>query len=147
MGTLPLNVEAILNEIDTANDEWPGLSSAARIGHVHLRVSAIEDSVSFYTQVLGFDLVTRYGPSAGFVSAGGYHHHIGFNTWESGGAHPPPVESPGLNWLTVDLSNQAALDDLLLGLSRRGIVIAESPNGHMVRDPSGNDVVLRVSPS
>jgi len=102
MDTLPLNVESILDEIDTNHGPWSGIAPSTRIGHVHLRVSRIDDSIDFYTHALGFDLITRYGPSAGFVSTGGYHHHIGFNTWHSAGATPPPENSVGLNWLTFE---------------------------------------------
>lgn len=117
------------------------------IGHVHLKVADLERALAFYCGVLGFELTQRYGDGAAFVSAGGYHHHIGFNTWESAGTPPPREDSLGLNWLTVDFPKQAALNDLLKNVSRQGIVVAESPNDHLVRDPSGNNVVLRVSPS
>jgi catechol 2,3-dioxygenase len=66
------------------------------IGHVHLKVSDLERSVKFYTEVLGFELSARYGPGAAFLSAGGYHHHLGLNTWESAGGEPPPPGSTGL---------------------------------------------------
>ncbi len=144
MGTLPLNVDTILDEIDKNHSIWPGLSPATRLGHVHLRVSNIDDSVTFYTQALGFDLITLYGPSAGFVSAGGYHHHIGFNTWESTAAPPPHKDSPGLKWFTVDLPDQAALEELIARISRMGIEVTKSLNGFVVHDPSGNQAVIRV---
>lgn len=69
---------------------------ATRIGHVHLKVADIERSLDFYCRMLGFELITRYGPQAAFISAGGYHHHIGLNTWYSLGSGPAPVETAGL---------------------------------------------------
>ena len=73
----------------------------ARIGHVHLKVADIERALGFYVGVLGFDLVTTYGDQAAFISAGGYHHHIGLNTWESLGASPPPPGATGLYHLAI----------------------------------------------
>lgn len=77
------------------------IPSATRIGHVHLKVSDLERSLRFYCDLLGFDLITRYGKQAAFVSAGGYHHHIGLNTWHSEGAPPAPVHSAGLYHVAI----------------------------------------------
>src|SRR5262245_27533454 len=72
------------------------IPAGTRIGHVHLKVADIERALAFYCGVLGFDLTARYGPQAAFISAGGYHHHIGLNTWESAGGSPPPPGTTGL---------------------------------------------------
>ena len=72
------------------------IPAGTRIGHVHLKVSNIETSLAFYCNVLGFELTTRYGAQAAFISAGGYHHHIGLNTWESEGGSPPAPGTTGL---------------------------------------------------
>src|SRR4051794_24564612 len=80
-----------------------------RIGHVHLKVSDLERSVAFYTQVLGFEVTTRYGRQAAFLSAGGYHHHIGLNTWESLGGTPPPTGTTGLFHFAILYPSRAAL--------------------------------------
>ena len=77
-------------------DKHYKVPAATSIGHVHLKVSDIKRSLSFFCDLLGFELVTTYGPDAAFVSAGGYHHHIGLNTWESRGGSPPPRGSTGL---------------------------------------------------
>ncbi len=77
-------------------DELYTVPPQTRIGHVHLKVSDLERSLAFYCGLLGFELTTRYGRQAAFISAGGYHHHIGLNTWHSEGAPPAPVRSPGL---------------------------------------------------
>ncbi|MBI3193635.1 MAG: VOC family protein [Ignavibacteriae bacterium] len=79
------------------------------IGHVHLKVSDLERSVKFYTEVLGFEVSARMGTSAAFLSAGGYHHHIGLNTWESYGGSPPPVGTTGLYHVAILLPNRKEL--------------------------------------
>src|SRR6476659_10816617 len=89
------------------------ISSGVDIGHVHLKVADLERSLAFYCGVLGFELTMRYGPSAAFVSAGGYHHHIGLNTWESAGGSPPPKGSTGLYHVAVRYPTRAELADAL----------------------------------
>src|SRR5213594_462554 len=84
-----------------------------RIGHVHLKVADLERSLAFYRGVLGFELIQRMGSSAAFVSAGGYHHHIGLNTWDSEGGSPPPPNSTGLYHLAILYPIRAALGDAL----------------------------------
>src|SRR6478735_2111614 len=93
----------------TANPIDPG----TRIGHVHLKVADLDRALAFYTGVLGFELTQRYGKQAAFVSAGGYHHHIGLNTWESEGGDPPPPGTTGLYHLAVLYPTRAALADAL----------------------------------
>jgi catechol 2,3-dioxygenase len=86
----------------------PPIDAGTSIGHVHLKVSDLERSIAFYTEVLGFELTTRMGRSAAFLSAGGYHHHIALNTWESAGGPPPPPGSSGLYHLAILLPNRKA---------------------------------------
>lgn len=118
-----------------------------RIGHVHLRVADLERSLAFYCGVLGFQLTQRYGPGAAFVAAGGYHHHIGLNTWESLGAQPPPPGHTGLYHLAVLYPERAALGDALRRLVEAGIAL-DGASDHGVsqalylRDPDGNGVEL-----
>jgi catechol 2,3-dioxygenase len=85
------------------------IDPGVRIGHVHLKVADLERALAFYCGVLGFDLTQRYGRQAAFVSAGGYHHHIGFNTWESEGGSPPPPGSTGLYHVAILYPDRAAL--------------------------------------
>lgn len=119
------------------------------IGHVHLKVSDLERSVKFYTEVLGFQVTHRLGTSAAFLSAGGYHHHIGLNTWESAGAGPPPVRSTGLYHAAILLPDRKALGKLLRRLSGSGWPI-DGASDHGVseaiylRDPDGNGLELYV---
>lgn len=118
-----------------------------KIGHVHLKVADIERSLDFYCGVLGFEEVQRYGDSAAFISAGGYHHHIALNTWESLGGPPPPPGTTGLYHLAVLYPSRAALADALRRLLDAGIGL-EGASDHGVseslylRDPDGNGVEL-----
>lgn len=117
------------------------------IGHVHLKVSDIERSLKFYCDVLGFELTQRYGSQAAFVSAGGYHHHIGLNTWESKGGNPPPLGATGLYHFAIRYPTRAALADAFRRL-RGANTNLEGASDHGVsealylRDPDGNGVEL-----
>jgi catechol 2,3-dioxygenase len=123
------------------------ISPGARIGHVHLKVADIERALGFYCGVLGFELMQRFEPGAAFVSAGGYHHHIGLNTWESLGGSPPPAGSTGLYHLAILYPSRAELADALRRLTRAGIPL-DGASDHGVsealylRDPDGNGVEL-----
>jgi catechol 2,3-dioxygenase len=117
------------------------------IGHVHLKVADLARALQFYCDVLGFELTQRYGTQAAFVSAGGYHHHIGLNTWESIGGSPPPASSTGLYHLAILYPTRAALADGLRRLMAAGIPL-EGASDHGVsealylRDPDGNGIEL-----
>lgn len=117
------------------------------IGHVHLKVADIERSLAFYCGVLGFELTQRYGPQAAFVAAGGYHHHIGLNTWHSAGAPPPPRNTTGLYHVAIRYPTRAALADALHRLGQAGIHL-DGASDHGVsealylRDPDQNGVEL-----
>ncbi len=117
------------------------------IGHVHLKVADIERSLGFWCGVLGFELQQRYGEQAAFVSAGGYHHHIGLNTWESLGGSPPPPGHTGLYHVAVRYPDRATLADALRRLAAAGIQL-DGASDHGVsealylRDPDGNGVEL-----
>jgi catechol 2,3-dioxygenase len=117
------------------------------IGHVHLKVADIERALSFYCDVLGFELQQRLGDQAAFVSAGGYHHHIGLNTWESAGAPPPPRHSTGLYHLAIRYPDRRALADALrrvldAGLSLDGASDHGVSEALYLRDPDGNGLEL-----
>ncbi len=125
----------------------PPIDPAVRIGHVHLKVADLERALGFYRGVLGFELTQRFGSSAAFLSAGGYHHHIGLNTWESLGAPPPPPRSTGLYHVAILYPTRAALGDALRRVLDAGIEL-EGAADHGVseaiylRDPDGNGVEL-----
>jgi catechol 2,3-dioxygenase len=118
-----------------------------RIGHVHLKVADLERALQFYTGVLGFTVTQRYGRDAAFVSAGGYHHHIGLNTWESRGGSPPPPGATGLYHTAILYPTRAALADALRRVSAAGISL-DGASDHGVslalylRDPDQNGVEL-----
>ena len=117
------------------------------MGHVHLKVADLERALGFYRDVLGFELTQRFGSSAAFLSAGGYHHHIGLNTWESEGGRPPAAGTTGLYHLAILYPTRAELGDALRRLQKAGIPL-EGASDHGVsealylRDPDGNGVEL-----
>ena len=118
-----------------------------RIGHVHLKVADLDRALAFYHGVLGFAVTQRLGNQAAFLSAGGYHHHIGLNTWESAGGPPPPRGTTGLYHLAILYPTRAALADALLRLDRAGIPLDGAADHGVsealyLRDPDGNGVEL-----
>lgn len=123
------------------------LPAATRIGHVHLKVAHLQRALDFYCGVLGFTLTQTYGHQAAFVAAGGYHHHIGLNTWESSGGLPPPAGTTGLYHLAILYPDRAALADALRRLMAAAWPL-EGASDHGVsealylRDPDGNGVEL-----
>lgn len=125
----------------------PPLSTAVRIGHVHLKVADLERALGFYCGVLGFEITQRFGTQAAFISAGGYHHHIGLNTWESLGGSPPPSGSTGLYHTAILYPDRAALADALRRVLDAGITL-DGASDHGVsealylRDPDQNGVEL-----
>ena len=125
----------------------PAVAAGTRIGHVHLKVADLDRALGFYCGVLGFELMQRYGPSAAFISAGGYHHHIGLNTWESQGGSPPPPGSTGLFHTAILYPTRAALADALRRLVKAKIPL-DGASDHGVsealylRDPDQNGVEL-----
>jgi catechol 2,3-dioxygenase len=123
------------------------IASGTRIGHVHLKVADLQRALDFYCGVLGFELTQRYGTQAAFISAGGYHHHIGLNTWESLGGRPPPRGSTGLYHTAILYPTRADLADALRRLQGAGIAL-DGASDHGVsealylRDPDENGVEL-----
>jgi catechol 2,3-dioxygenase len=121
--------------------------AGTRIGHVHLKVSDLDRALGFYCGVLGFEVMQRYGDQAAFISAGGYHHHIGLNTWESKGGHPPAPGTTGLFHTAILYPTRAALADALHRVREAGIQI-DGASDHGVsealylRDPDQNGVEL-----
>lgn len=119
------------------------------IGHVHLKVADLDRALDFYSGVLGFELVDRMGPGAAFISAGGYHHHIGLNTWESKGGSPPPPGSTGLYHVAIRYPTRKALADALRRLDAAGIRLDGAADHGVsealyLHDPDGNGLELYV---
>ena len=143
MVTDPLDVESLLSELKNgSNSKLSTMHPEFVLGHIHLKVSDINQVQDFYYHVLGFELVQRYGSSACFVSAGGYHHHIGMNTWESAGAPPPPEGSTGLRYFSVRVPDSQELARVLANLRAAGLPAQKQRPGFLVRDPSQNGVFL-----
>lgn len=146
MTTLPLNVQSLLGELDDPEQEpFDGLPAGTVVGHVHLRVARIEPVVGFYRDVLGFGLMAQLGPQAAFLAAGGYHHHLGANIWESAGAPAPDPGMAALRHATLVLPDEAERDRVLARVEEAEIGIEWSDAGPIVRDPSGNAMLLTVA--
>jgi catechol 2,3-dioxygenase len=145
MATDPLDLDGIVAELDRDDRPWGGLAPGTTIGHMHLHVADLSAAQAFYCDLLGFDLVLRYGHSALFVSAGGYHHHIGLNTWAGVGAPPPPPGSAGLRHFVVRLPDTQALDTVLTRVRAADVAVEETEEGVLLRDPSQNRVLLASS--
>jgi catechol 2,3-dioxygenase len=125
----------------------PAIDQRVRIGHVHLKVADLERALGFYRDVLGFEVMQRIGDSAAFLSAGGYHHHIGLNTWESLDGAPPPRGSTGLYHTAILYPDRGALGDALRRLQAAGIALDGAADHGVsealyLRDPDQNGVEL-----
>ncbi len=145
MTTLPLDVDDLLAELDDpASAAFEGLPAGTRMGHVHLKVAAIPETVAFYRDILGFALMATLGRQAAFLGAGGYHHHIGANTWQSAGASPPPAGTAAMRHATVMLPDEATRDAVIERLERSGAAPDGQSPEPVVLDPSGNALVLAV---
>ena len=143
MVTDPLDVRDLLAQAGDASAPWT-MPAGTAMGHVHLHVASIPQAQAFYCDLLGFDLIQRYGPSALFVSAGGYHHHIGLNTWAGVGASPAPAGSAGLRYFTVVVPDEASLALLVGRLQQAGIAVTPQEGGWQLQDPSGNGIRLET---
>jgi catechol 2,3-dioxygenase len=145
MSTLPLDLDSLLSEL-SGMSELPSRAPAdTRMGHVHLQVSDLQAAEEFYSGLLGFEVTVRGYPGALFVSAGGYHHHLGLNTWNSRGASPRAPGSVGLERFEIVLPDRAELETLVEQARGRGAEIEPDPDGWLTRDPSGNQVLLRTA--
>lgn len=143
----PLDVEGLLAEAERPArlEEAPPLAAGTIVGHVHLRVADLAKAEEFYVGTLGFEVTSRYDRTALFVSAGGYHHHVGLNTWQSLGAPPPPPDAAGLRHFEVVFPGAGARDQVVARLTRAGIAMEECDTGLLARDPSGNGVLLGLA--
>jgi catechol 2,3-dioxygenase len=150
MTTLPLDTSSLFGELPDPTGELPGtggeqfelLPAGTVMGHIHLCVADIPNTVAFYRDVLGFALMASLGGQAAFLSAGGYHHHLGANTWESARAGQPPEGAAALRGATVVLPNEAERDLLVAQVANAGYELRCLDGGTLVQDPSGNPIVL-----
>ncbi len=140
----PVDLKSLLKELERDRSAWNGLDTETIIGHVHLHVSDLERSEHFYAELLGFDVTMKSDAFAGlFVSAGGYHHHIGLNVWHGVGAPPPLPDATGLKYFTIDVPNDEALNRAVARLEAGGFKSVANEEGRLFADPSGIGVMLR----
>jgi catechol 2,3-dioxygenase len=147
MGVDPLDLGNLLGELTSqpAGTTDMRLPAGTVMGHVHLQVSRLDEAERFYVGVLGLDITARYTRQALFVSSGGYHHHLGLNTWLGVGAPAPPAGAIGLRHYEITLSNEAARDAVLERIRAAGAGIEDHAGDPLVRDPSANALVLRIA--
>ncbi len=143
----PLDVDGLLREAaaetrQAGGPTWEGLVPGTTMGHMHLRVAFLEDSVAFYRDVLGFDLTARYGRSAAFLAAGGYHHHIAVNVWAGVGAPRPPAGALGLRHFEIVLPDETAIREVAERVAAAGMAVEADMPGVSFEDPSGNRLAL-----
>jgi catechol 2,3-dioxygenase len=142
-GREPLDVKALFSHLNEDDRLDVPIPPQTRMGHVHLHMRDIDEAVDFYHGLIGFDVMgVAKAFRAAFVSAGGYHHHVGLNTWQGEGAPPPPADALGLRYFTVELPDQAALDEVVARVERAGIPANQTEDGVLVFDPSQNGVML-----
>jgi catechol 2,3-dioxygenase len=145
-GREALDVEALFKHLTDDDRLDAPVPPDLKIGHVHLHVRDVDEAIDFYHGILGFDVMgvaKQY--QMGFISAGGYHHHLGLNTWQGRGAPPPPPDAVGLRYYTIDLPDQKAYDEVVARVDAAGIPSNRTEAGLLLHDPSQNGVILRVA--
>lgn len=144
MTTDPVDVSGLMAISEGIS--WQGMPAGTKIGHIHLHVGDLHIAEHFYCDIIGFDRITTYGDAALFISAGGYHHHIGLNTWAGKGAPPAPEQAAGLRYYSILIPEEASLQEILNRLEAEGIAFAklEGQQGAALKDPFGNGIELVV---
>ena len=142
MSTLPLDVDGLLAEL-REDEPDSAMPDGTRVGHVHLNVADLDAAERFYSGLLGFDVTVRGYPGALFLSTGGYHHHIGVNTWAGPGAPAPAAGSRGLEWFELSVDDAPGLAELERRLGDAGAPIERRPESLLTHDPSENGLLLR----
>ncbi len=142
MTTDPLDARGLM-AADRSKAPWEGIDPGTVMGHVHLHVADLAAAEHFYVDLLGMDLMQHFGNQAGFVSAGGYHHHLGLNTWAGAGAPPPPEDAARLLSFELIVPDADNLAGLVAQLRDGGVTVSETPHGWHAADPSANQVILR----
>lgn len=143
-GREPIDLEELLSHLSDDDRLDAPMPGATRMGHVHLHVGDVDEALRFYHDLVGFD-VMGHVPGMGFVSAGGYHHHLGLNEWAGHGARPAPAGSAGLRRFTVELPARRDLDDVLKRLEGGEVRVTEEAGGYAAVDPSANRVLFKVA--
>jgi catechol 2,3-dioxygenase len=143
MDTLPLDLDSVIGEPSAADPKANGMPHGTRIGHVHLNVAELSAAEDFYGGLLGFEVTVRGYPGALFFAAGGYHHHIGVNTWAGEGAAAPPPGSLGLDWFEIARPGDAGAEQAGESLRAAGIEVRDTEGMLRFADPSGNGILMR----
>ncbi|MEM7029328.1 MAG: VOC family protein [Chloroflexota bacterium] len=143
IGTTQLDLEGVWAALEQETSPWKNLPLETVMGHMHLHVRQLDEAVTFYEQVLGLDLVTTYGSQAAFLSSGGYHHHLGLNTWAGVGAPPPPDNAVGLQQFVIQIP-ASDIESLTARLDQAEVKYDRRDDGLFTQDPSGNGVLIRV---
>ncbi|HLT57417.1 MAG: VOC family protein [Limnochordales bacterium] len=142
-----VDIEALLEELERDPSPWTGLRPGTTVGHIHLHVADLAATRRFYHEILGFD-ITMDSPlmRALFLSAGGYHHHIGSNIWKGAGLPPAPPDALGLRYFTILLPATELVESLAARARDHGVPVTPHPDGQLLRDPSGHGVLLAAAP-
>lgn len=143
MATDPVDIRSLIDDGTHKAEAWDVIPAGTRVGHIHLQVGNIAEAKQFYHAILGFD-VTAQLPGALFVSAGGYHHHIGLNTWQSLGGKPTPTNHAGLQSYVIAIPTREGLQEVKDRLVAHNIPVEEQEDGMSVNDPWSNQIVLKV---
>ena len=144
MFTRRFDFDGVMGELGADARRWGGMPDGTRLGHVHLMVSDLGSAEAFYRDVIGFDRMLRFGDSASFLSTGGYHHHVGLNTWESLGRAAPAPGAPGLRLVTFTVDDAARLRSIGARATEAGIVTDARDGMMLLSDPSGIQVALAI---
>jgi len=142
-GRDPIDMTELFSHLTEDDSVEAPMPDSTKMGHVHLHVADVDQALGFYHDLVGFD-VMGHVPSVGFVSAGGYHHHLGLNEWAGRGARPAPPASAGLRSFTIELPTSRDLSDMAGRLERGGVRLAESGDGFSATDPSANAVHFKM---
>ncbi|MEA2332415.1 MAG: catechol 2,3-dioxygenase [Thermoleophilaceae bacterium] len=141
-GPLPLDLHGLLETVE-GSEPQARASSGLGVGHVHLHVGDVEQALAFWRDLIGFEVMTRF-PSAAFISAGGYHHHLGLNSWRGEGVPPAPPDAVGMRHWTMILDDPAEVDAVRGRLAAAGAPVEDRPGGFLTRDPGNNAVLVRA---
>lgn len=143
MATERLDLKGILQAEEDDTQPWNGLAPQTTIGHMHLQIADVRQGEAFYHGILGFDITVAL-PGALFLSAGGYHHHIGLNTWNSRGASRPPANSAGLRYFTITLKDKSEQEKVVARLRAANVPFEEHEGALTLHDPWGNGILLTI---
>lgn len=141
----PFDFEGVLGELHDELPDWQGIHPDTTMGHLHLHIAHIPAAEYFYCELLGFDLMVRYGNQASFVAAGGYHHHLGLNVWAGIGAPPPTPDAARLLHYQILLPNEEALVAVVNRLQQAGQQVKKAESSFFTQDPAQNQIELKVA--